>query len=62
MLNEQHEMIVTKERFLIFRQLRVKDFEASEKFLLYGKSVRNRRSLLLRKVLKQVETCCKICR
>ena len=60
MVNEQHEMIVTKEKFLIFRQLRVSDFETTERFLLYGKSARNCRSFAQVKVVEKVDLCCKI--
>ena len=59
MVNEQHEMIVTKEKFLIFRQLRVSDFETTERFLLYGNSTSNRRSFYKGKVVDKVAVCCK---
>ena len=60
MVNEQHEMIVTKEKFLIFRQLRVSDIETTEKFLLYGKSARNCNLFDKNKAVEKVELCYKI--
>ena len=59
MVNEQHEMIVTKEKILIFRQLRVSDFENTERFLLYGTSAKNCRSFYKGKVVDKVAVCCK---
>ncbi|WP_040896955.1 hypothetical protein [Xenococcus sp. PCC 7305] len=60
MVNEQHEMIITQEKFLIFRQLRVRDFEATERFLLYGKSPSNCSSLHKDRTFKTVDLCHKI--
>ena len=59
MVNEHHEMIVTKEKFLIFRQLRVSDVEETERFLLYGNSTRNCRSFYKGKLVDRVAVCCK---
>ncbi|MEM9276776.1 MAG: hypothetical protein AAGA80_28135, partial [Cyanobacteria bacterium P01_F01_bin.143] len=60
MVNEQHEMIVAKEKFLIFWQLRVSDIETSERFLLYGKSARNYNLFYQNKAAEKIELCCKI--
>lgn len=60
MVNEQHEMILTKEKFLIFWQLRVSDIETSERFLLYGKSARNCNFFYQNKAVEKIELCCKI--
>ncbi len=58
---EQHEMIVTKEKFLIFRQLRVRDVETTERFLLYGKSAKSCHSFFQsQEVEKKIELCCKV--
>ena len=58
---EQHAMIVTKEKFLIFRQLRVRDVETTERFLLYGKSAKGCHSFFQRQAVeKKIELCCKI--
>ncbi len=60
MVNEQHQMIVTKEKFLIFRQLRISDLETSERFLLYGKSSGNCYSSFRSKAVAKIEVCCKM--
>lgn len=60
MVHEQHQMIVTKEKFLIFRQLRVTDIEATEKFLLYEKSVSHICSYSQAKVKHKIERYCRI--
>ena len=60
MVNEQHQMKVTKEKFLIFRQLRVSDIETTERFLLYAKSSNNCYSIFQSKAVINVEICCKI--
>jgi len=60
MVNEQHAMIVTKGRFLTFRQLRVRDFETSERFLLYGKPANNCHLFHQTATTEKVDIFCKI--
>ena len=60
MVNEQHQMIVTKEKFLIFRQLRVSDIETKERFLLYVKSSNSCYSVFRNKAVEKVAICGKI--
>lgn len=55
MVNEQPEIIVTKEKFLVFWQLRVSDFEATERFLLYGKLTKNCDLVRRDKVVEKLE-------
>ena len=59
MVDTQHKMSITKDKFLVFWQLKVSDFEATDRFLLYSKSGRKSLAFFQSKEVAEIDLCCK---